>query len=55
MHALGIKQEHLYIIDQAPLVVPQNAVDIELCLRRTIGRTALAPWKVDVESNIGKK
>jgi hypothetical protein len=34
-HALGIKQERPYTIDQVLLVVPQNAIDIELCLRIT--------------------
>ena len=41
-HALGIKQERPYAIDQALLVVPQNAIDIELCLRLTNGKPRVA-------------
>lgn len=35
------KQERPYIIDQAVLVVPQNAIDIDLCLRITAPTTTL--------------
>jgi hypothetical protein len=34
--------------------VPQNAIDVELCLRLTTGKPALAPWKGDVETRLAK-
>jgi hypothetical protein len=34
--------------------VPQNAIDIELCLRITTGKLTLAPWKCEVDTKSGK-
>jgi hypothetical protein len=34
--------------------VPQNANDIELCLRLTNGKPALARWIGDVETGLAK-
>jgi hypothetical protein len=33
--------------------VPQNAIEIELCLRITNGKPALARWIGDVETEFG--
>jgi hypothetical protein len=38
----------------ARFFVPQNANDIELCLRLTIGKPALAPWIDYAEAQIGQ-
>jgi hypothetical protein len=35
-------------------IVPQNAIDRELCLRLTNGKPALAHWIGDGETRIGK-
>jgi hypothetical protein len=34
-------------------IVPQNAIDRELCLRLTNGKPALAHWIGDVETSVG--
>jgi len=41
------------LIYQALLVVPQNAIDIELCLRITSRNTALAHCIGEVKASVG--
>jgi hypothetical protein len=45
-------QEHPYIIDQALLVVPQNASDTELCLRITGVTTTLPLFINAIEAKL---
>jgi hypothetical protein len=51
--ALANKKMRPYIIYQTFLLVPQNAVQIELCLRLTNGKPALAHWIGELETKFG--